>query len=290
MTHDLESIIARRFIARRDAKAVQRRDGQYMPVVTRPPGTPKDSSGVPVPWAMSDLTDHLAGQATYGHYFLDAESKTKLFCFDVDLRDADDGIWVDRPDLGTLEDFFYDQETLNAWYECHSARYYVNPRQAWKNRSHPSRPFFKGQLRTICEKFSSAIHHELHIPTACAYTGNKGCHIYGFTGHVAAAEARAAANYIIESFGTFQKTFGNVVWRDSNPDPTWGYSNYTIEVFPKQDTIKESGFGNLCRLPLGRNLKNPSDPCFFIDQRLSHDTLAPHPDPVALLTNGNPWT
>jgi hypothetical protein len=146
-------------------------------------------------------------------------------------------------------------------------------------------------LAALGTRCSSRIHSELGIPVACSYTGNKGIHVYGFTGHVPAAAARGAAEMVLRSFGSFEPKGSNdsVYWLDTNLDPQDGYSNYTIEVFPKQDEVGQGGYGNLLRAPMGRNLKNPSDPCFFIDQRREHTTLAPHPDPVALLTNGNPW-
>jgi hypothetical protein len=277
--------MARRFICRRDAKAMQRPDGTYSPA-RRYEGDAKFD----LPWSMSDVTDHLNGKRTYGHYLLDAESKVKLFCLDVDLN-KDPGTWMQRPDLALLGDTHYEPEVIEQWFlENSHAVPTPSPRNDWRDRSHPGRAWYKMQLRTLAEKFSSRISSELGIPTACSYTGNKGIHVYGFTGHIPAAAARAGAEMVLRSFGSFEPKVGeDIFWHDTNLDPSDGYSNYTIEVFPKQDAIPAGGYGNLLRLPMGRNLKNPSDPCFFIDQRREHTTLAPHPDPVALLTNGNPW-
>jgi hypothetical protein len=271
--------MARRFICRRDAKATQRPDGVYSPV--------RRADGTDDPWSMTDLTHHLDGTATYGHYLLDAESKVKLFCLDVDLNKTG-GSWVHRPDLSILGDTYYEPDVIEQWFlENTSVMPSESPRDDWRNRAHPGRNWYKFQMRSIAEKFSSRIWKELGIPVACSYTGNKGVHVYGFTGHVEAAVAASAAEMVLQSFGTFEQMKG--FWRDTNPDPVDGFSNFNIEVFPKQDTVKPGGYGNLLRLPLGVNRKNPVDPCFFIDQRLAHDTLRPHPDPVALLENGNPW-
>ena len=65
--------------------------------------------------------------------------------------------------------------------------------------------------------------------------------------------------------------------------------NLTVEIFPKQASMKDKDLGNMVRLPLGRNKKNPKDPCFFIDQTLACTELKPHPDPVHLLESGNPF-
>ena len=120
------------------------------------------------------------------------------------------------------------------------------------------------------------------------YTGNKGCHVYGFTGYAPASEIRQAAKLVMESLGTWQQT-GESLWTDANADPVYGFQNVNVEVYPKQDQIEAGKYGNLCRLPLGVNLKRPQDPTFFIDQRTDHLQLVPHPDPAALLVSGDPW-
>jgi hypothetical protein len=59
-------------------------------------------------------------------------------------------------------------------------------------------------------------------------------------------------------------------------------------VFPKQDSLAGKDLGNLMRLPLGRNLKNPKDPTFFIDMTTPMGVMSPI-DPVYALTTETPW-
>lgn len=263
MAHELEALIARRFIARSDVKAVQAPDGQYRPVREK--------------FTMGDLSDHLAGRVTYGHYLIGPENIVKGFTFDIDLKTS--GVWIEHPDLSTTF-------TEEAW-EDGTVRHPCNPRDLWRDRSHPARPWMKLQLRTIAEMLSSRARHSLGIDVACAYSGHKGVHVYGLTGPIPAREAREAAQLVLASFpGVFAVNGNHYDVHDS----IWGgFSNFTVEVFPKQDTVDPGHFGNLLRLPLGRNNKSPGDPTFFLDQRLAHTELLPHPDPVALLASGDPW-
>lgn len=282
MTQDLASILARRFICRRDAKARQRPDGTYAPV--------RAADGSDEPWSMRDLADHLEGGAAYGHYLLDRESKTKLFCFDIDLNDSP-GTWVWEPDFTQLPGWAnYESAVLDKWIADNTKIYQTpSPRQDWKNRAHPARAWYKLHMRLLAEKLTLRITEELGVPAVAAYTGSKGIHVYGFTGHIPAAQAREGARLVLETVPGFEPDSGSVFWRDRNTDPREGFSNFTIEVFPKQDTVKGGGYGNLLRLPLGKNMKNPQDPCFFLDQTAPLKEFRPHPDPVFLLETGKPW-
>ena len=282
---ELASIIARRFISRRDAKAKQRSDGQY--------GPDRDSTGADKPWSMGDLADHLDKRQSFGHYLLDHDNKAKLFCLDVDLIDGP-GFWVSRPDLALLGDVQYDHDVIEQWFLGHTHHMPVpSVRAAWRDRSHPGREWWKFQMRYIAEMFTSRIRRHLGLPTAAAYSGHKGIHVYGFTGHRGAAEIRGAAEALLRSFGFFEPTgasTGASAWKYSGLSIEDGFGNFTIEVYPKQDRVSPGHYGNLVRLPLGRNLKAPDDPTFFLDQRGPHTAFSPHPDPVGLLTSGNPWS
>lgn len=272
---NLETLIAQRFIARRDVKAVQAADGGYRPVRT--------------PWSLPDLTDHLAGRRTYGHYLLNEHNQCKFFAFDCDLNDAD-GAWVQQADLSQLPENAFTGEHAEHYFEHNTFIHGVNPRQAWRDRAHPARGWLKFQMRSLAELLSSAIHKHLQIPVVCTYTGNKGIHVYGLTGLMPAKDVREAARLILAATGRFTPSRGDNFFIDtSTPDWRDSFANFTIEVFPKQDTVDPGHFGNLMRVPFGRNLKNSVDPTFVIDQRLPHTTLAPHPDPLAALISGDPW-
>jgi hypothetical protein len=143
----------------------------------------------------------------------------------------------------------------------------------------------KLQFRLLSHELAQKIHEELGLETAVAYSGNKGVHVYGFTGRTPAKDARAGAEIVIELLGDCEL----------KPTPTKRYickrfPHLGIEVYPKQDVIPDGGFGNLMRLPLGKNLKAPSDPTFFIDLRAPLDQMIPV-DPLWSLGIGakNPW-
>lgn len=272
-------LFAQRFIARPDVKAVQWSDGGYRPEHT--------------PITYDDLYGHLEGRRTLGHYLINpgtAEeiaagrgSMCKFFAFDCDLEKT--GTWVQLPEPMTLADLHDDQSLI-----AHTRRYECNPREDWHNRHHPGRAWFKFQMRAIADLLAGAIRQRLGVPVVCSYSGNKGIHVYGLTGLMPAAQAREAAALILASLGRFEPVGGDVFYRDTLDDWYAGFGNFMIEVFPKQSTVEPGKLGNLMRLPLGRNLKNPGDPTFFIDQRRPVTDLAPHPDPLTLLTTGDPWS
>src|SRR5689334_23485670 len=246
----LANLFAKRFIARPDVKAVQvlTRDGHmiYMPDGVR------DSEGNYTsyrPWTRPDLLAHLSGERSFGHYLLNTDDTCKLFAFDVDLEKT--GF------LPTVPEITYEDEWSKSFVEA-------NPREAWRDRSHPGRNWMKMQFRMIAHVLAKAITLELNIPCAAAYSGNKGIHVYGFTGTVSADEAREGAMIVLDSIGKFEPLRGQNFFRHKNADPIDGFPNLSIEVFPKQDSLDGKDLGNLMRLPLGKNLKT-ADPTFFID-------------------------
>src|SRR5688572_12362826 len=64
-------MLGKRFIERRDVKAVQFKDGHYEPDRTK--------------FTMTDLRAHLAGERTYGHYLISDEDRCRIIAFDIDL-------------------------------------------------------------------------------------------------------------------------------------------------------------------------------------------------------------
>lgn len=275
MTEELAALFAKRFIQRRDVKARQMSNGDYMPVTSQ--GTPHR-----LPWQMSDLRDHLEGRQTYGHYLLDQDDVCRVFAFDIDLET--NGAWCDYPRL-TEEQW----AALPADTEFPVAQQFpYNPRETWRDRAHPSRAWTKFKMRSLAEKLSRTISIELELQTAVAYSGFKGLHVYGFTGPVPAAQAREAADLTLALAGGFVPAKGKNFFKSADEDPETGYPGLLVEVFPKQTSLNGKDLGNLMRLPLGRNLKSP-DPTFFVDQRAPLGSLVPHPDPVELLKTGRPW-
>lgn len=297
---DLSGLLAQKFIARKDVKARQNAKGEYMPVQHCPVCSrsycnheePKVREG----WKRSDIQEHLAGQATYGHYLLNENDQCKFFAFDIDL---------DKPDLWEREDStikpvypFPYRITENANPELwgHNGEFLgetieFNPREAWLDRGHPAREWMKLQLKLVAHNLASCIMNTLEIPCAVTYTGAKGLHVYGFTGLVSAADAREGAQIVLEdlantALGKVYPIKGDVFYRFENQHVELGQPNITIEVFPKQTSLDGMSLGNLMRLPLGVNLKNPKDPTFFVDMAARLNDLK-KVDPVWALSTDN---
>lgn len=250
MSNELANLLAKKFIARPDVKARQF-SGGYVPVEDK-------DSGARFPWTRQDLLDHLSGKQTYGHYLLSQDDQCKLFVLDVDLEK--EGTFVDVDE----------------------SVYSFNPREAWLDRANPARPYMKRQFREIAHMLGKAIEDELEIPWAAAYSGGKGIHVYGFTGLLPAADVRDGATLVIESIPEISLLRGQHFFKHS------GFSNMSIEVFPKQTSLDGKDLGNLCRLPLGRNLKNPKDPTFFLDMTSAMNEMKPL-DPVYAMTCESQW-
>ncbi|AKJ71906.1 hypothetical protein TIN4_109 [Tsukamurella phage TIN4] len=292
---DLAALIAKRFVQRKDVKAIQTADGGYRPIRE--------------PWKMKDLRAHVAGEQTFGHYTCDASGLTKLIVFDCDLDtgycelykrgqplpeccEIGHGSWVQLPSEEQLKEITDDAGYMDA-IEVHNS----HPRADWLNRKHPGRAWYKYQMRTIVDALTSSIVTHLGLGAAAAYSGNKGVHAYAFFPEpVNAKVARQAALYTLEYAGklissnhNFEAVRGKNFFKHTEPDPQFGVQNFTVEIFPKQDSMEGKDLGNLVRLPGGKNNKNPKDPCFFIDQTVAQAELKPHPNPAALLESGNPY-
>lgn len=288
MNNELAILYAKRFVQRRDVKAVQ------FPEVNGTRGGYVPDSRLkhlgnhgPLGFTMEHLHAHLAGTATYGHYLLDAEDQCRMFCLDIDLEktgyyvpmDAWDGVepegeWEARQQpvaLGDPKD--RDDESL---------------RLAWLDRAHPARPWLKYQMGMLARKFCSIIIKELGIGTAAAYSGNKGVHVYGFTGPIPAEQVREAALFVLDIAENWSLYRGQHVFRHDIEAPELGFQNFTLEVYPKQASLEGKDLGNLLRLPLGRNLKS-QDPTFFLDLNTPPAVMQPHANPVQLLETGNPY-
>lgn len=260
VSNDVANLIASKFIARPDVKAVQYGDGSWSPHTD----TGK-RDGNRLPWKRQDLLAHLDGQRTYGHYLLSPDSDCKLFAFDVDLEKSGT-LPLDRDEATGDWKNFMEFEDL---------------RGAWATRSHPARPYMKAQFKEIAHKLLRGIYENLGIPCAAAYSGGKGIHVYGFTGKMPARDVRDGAIIVLEALGGFTPTKGENFYAHEK------WPNLSIEVFPKQSNLDGKDLGNLMRLPLGRNLKS-TDPTFFIDMTTEMAAMKPV-DPVWALTAPSPW-
>jgi hypothetical protein len=270
VSDELANLFAKRYIARKDVLAVQHRDGSWAPIRRS--------------WTRADLLAHIEGTSTFGHYLLDTDSTCKLFAFDIDLE-KNSPAGVTNPFKGTLPQVPMDPENIDAWEQSFVEG---DAREAWRDRAHPGRDWMKLQFRSIAHKLVATIEKELAIPTAVAYSGAKGIHVYGFTGLVSADDAREGALIVLEMLGDWKPSRGINFFRCENVDPVTGYPNLSIEVFPKQGSLDGKDLGNLMRLPLGRNLKAP-DPTFFIDMRAPMNEFRPV-DPAWALTTDSQFS
>ena len=269
----LVNLLASRFIARPDAKAIQYNDGTWAPHTTT-----RRRDGERIPWRRQDLEDHVAGAQTYGHYMLKGDDTVKLFAFDIDLEKDSD------PEISEGDARYH----RGYWPDDTGAVHQCDIREAWLNRAHPSRGWSKYQLKMVAHQLMRVLTEDFELPCAAAYSGGKGVHVYAFTGLISAADARDGANIALDTLGGWVPSRGDNFFRSCDRDPVTGYPNLSIEVFPKQDRLTDGGLGNLMRLPLGRNLKNPKDPTFFLDMTSPMGAMSPI-DPVYAMTTTNPW-
>jgi hypothetical protein len=119
------------------------------------------------------------------------------------------------------------------------------------NGDHPGWLEFAHDLSSIAAGFASKINRILGLPTAVAWSGGKGLHVYGFTGTKKASVVRTLAAGLMDDAGWLPTRGDNFFKHPQHANDPLAYPHVTIEVFPKQDTVGSDGFGNLMALPLG---------------------------------------
>ena len=254
---------------------MQHDTGEYKPMRT-PSAAGKPA--VDIPWSDELLAQHLAGEKSLGHYMIGAGDKTKLIAFDIDLEKNSkpgaphpfQGVWVDES--GVEHEF--------------------DARESWKDRAHPAREQLKTALMWTAVTIAATAERELGLRVAAAYSGNKGVHVYCWPNHFKPMSAEMAydgAALIMDEIGEFVASRGHNFFRHQDQTPGNILRNVTIETFPKQPKVgNESGYGNLMRLPLGRNLKNPRDGAFFLDLKAPFHTMSKI-DPVVAMSDFPTW-
>lgn len=275
VSNELVKLFASKLISRPDVKAVQHADGSYMPTRTR-----KGDEVVNVGFKAADIAAHIAGEATYGHYLLNTDDTTKLFCFDLDLRGTRMEGGVEVPD-GMLPTLGLQPGEVVGGFQP------ANPRQVWANRKDPRRNYLKYCMRVCGHMLAERIFSELDIPVAVAYSGSKGIHVYGLTGRIPAEDARDGAQIVLDTMSMFELERGDSMYKLKGEEVDNPFTNFSIEVYPKQGSLKDKDLGNLLRLPLGKNTKS-KDPTFFVDMTAPLSEMTPV-DPEWALTTANPW-
>lgn len=296
---DLAKLFARRFIQRPGVKAIQFTKragafsaGDYFPDTRIDSKKHPNNPNLPVGFNMDHLLAHLAGERTYGHYLLDDSNQCKFFLFDIDLEKS--GTYVVTPDWSEYKGSLTDPNQQELWFKENSVIEAGDLRKLWTDRTRaaaPARSWLKWQMKVLAHRLAGPI-REMGIDCAVTYSGSKGVHVYGLLGTSPASEAREAAMLALDmasSFGAFKPARGNNFFKHENDDPVSGFQNFSIEVFPKQESLEGKSLGNLVRLPMGTNWKNPKDPTFFLDMTTPLAEFKPVKDPVKLLEEGDPF-
>lgn len=292
MSKELAALVAKRFIQRRDVKAIQLdrpggalKAGDWFPDLKVNAERNPNSPHFPLGFNMSHMMAHIAGTRTYGHYLLDHDDMCRVFVFDIDLNET--GNWVKVPNWSEIPEGASEKKIQKLMVVTDG----VNPRELWHDRrAVEARNWYKYQMKTLGSKLLGVIQKDLELPCAIAYSGSKGIHVYGFTGPMPAAEVREAAMLALDITEEFEPLRGRNFLVHKNDDPHHGFkSNFSVEVFPKQDSLEGKDLGNLVRLPLGKNHKNPKDPTFFLDMKVPLGVFKPHDNPIELLETGNPY-
>jgi hypothetical protein len=267
----LGELLAHRFFQRRDVVAI------YAPNPNVPDGyswQPRKS-----PLKGSDLLKHLRGELALGTYLLDQEDTCRFYTLDLDLDKEGMSYVGDTDALNAMLSRPVGAPIDLEWVEC-------KPREVWKDLNSPMRPWLVTTVRMLAQGLASRVIHQQHYPVAVAASGGKGMHVHVFCGERPAADARALANAMLESWvldgeDVFIRK-GSFAWKHRSEM----YGNITMEVFPKQDQIDKNGFGNLVRLPLGVHpvTKRRS---YFVDTQ-SDPVLEPAAelDPITALEQG----
>lgn len=246
-TEDLARALGRSFIERRDVKALQSHKGTYRPIEEK--------------WTLQDLVDHIEGTTTWGHYLVAPGNTCRIFAFDIDLNETG---WI------SIEPDEYQE---------------ISPRSVWltAQSNDPIRLDLQMQLRCMAEGLAIRTKKLLpDVKVLVAYSGGKGMHVYGLLdAGTPAGDAREAGRLVLDSFtDTFELVAGKNFYRHK-----YAYSCLSIELFPKQDELREGGYGNLLRLPLGKNRKTGHDG-FFVDLSRPINELRVD-DPAVALAQGS---
>lgn len=263
---ELVRSLGTKFIERRDVKALM--DEPHV-----------EYGGKPIPWqpvhspfTMQDFTDHLAGTRTFGHYLIAPEENTcKLFAFDIDLRE-------NKPEKVNARGEVVSPAFTGSYWDEESTSYQpCDPRTDWPNPEHPARPWLTKNL-SIVAAILSEVTADLGLQVAVSLSGNKGLHVYGFTGSVKATFAREAALGVLSEID-FKPERGDNFF--AHP----GFPNLMVELFPKQDSLDGKDLGNLMALPLGINRKTGKQKHFVTVRDYGISLVSPE----EALSGYRPW-
>lgn len=164
---------------------------------------------------MGDIYAHLAGQKSFGHYLVSPENNKTR----ISALDID-----------------ADQESRD--------RAVAGDPDVWREIIYMAEGLAFRAKRLAWEA-------KIPITVMLSYGGGKGLHvIIVHAEEVDAGAARGFGEGILGSFQCFHLHRGDIFWKHDD-----FYQDLTIEVFPKQTSVKKGQYGNLMRLPFGVNPK-----------------------------------
>lgn len=279
---EIAAAIGKLFVQRRDVKAVQ---NELTGVWAR--------SKTPI--KMGDVVDHVLGKKSIGHYLIDPETDLcRVFALDIDIVDSKMETLKEHTDPEKRAKYVPQYFPLNPSGPTYQLTEY-NPRTAWYDRAHPARLWTKRALSIVAAEIAVVIMNDLGLPCLVSYSGSKGIHVYavlhqdhGGPGPIPADDAREGAILALEKTGMFIPGKGKNFYKAIDQDPVRGFPQLEVEVFPKQGAVGPGGYGNLMRLPLGRNFKSERDKSFFMDFSKYPFDFAPL-DPLTAIQRCNPF-
>ena len=244
---------------------------------------------------MGDVVAHVLGEKSFGHYLIDPDTnKCRVFALDIDIVDSKMETLKDHEDPEKRAKYVPQFFPMNPAGPKHDLVEY-NPRMSWYDRAHPARFWTKRALNIVAAEIAAIILDDLELPCLVSYSGSKGLHVYamlhedlGGPGPIDAEDAREGAILALEKTNMFIPGKGKNFYRAIDQDPVKGFPQLEVEVFPKQGQVGQGGFGNLMRLPLGRNFKSEKDIAFFTDFTKYPWDFAPV-DPLVAISNCNPF-
>lgn len=256
----IAKLLAGNFIERRDVKAIQIETGAYQPHRVGPQARYADRPLVP--FDLPSLESHVEGTQTFGHYLVKPETQTaRCFVFDIDLNESSP---YHDPEL--KQDFT------------------INPREEWMRSGTTCKRDLALQLFAMADGLAKRAEMATGQKIMVAYSGNKGLHVICVLGPgTPAVECRDVAQTVLDSLKCFEPLKGKNFYKHST-----GFPSLEVEIYPKQEEVRSDGFGNLVRLPLGINRKNPNknNKGFFLRMDVEFGTFAID-DPIETLERGS---
>jgi hypothetical protein len=198
---------------------------------------------------LDDMRQHLFGDTCLGTYMLDADSMVRCIVFDVDLKPDGEYFIIDDPEPDDSE------PTDGTLLIEKGAQHDQDLEAALHDEASPAHKWAASLIRSSVDFIQREAFNQLALTSTIIITGG-GAHVFVPFGQlIPAAEARAMAHSVMDGIPIFSRKSENFyVNREGKP-------SVEIEVFPKQDSLKDidvlhadgtpESLGNLIRLPFG---------------------------------------